>query len=130
MPAGLLKNTLYHFDRTKYINYGAIGTIIGHEMTHGFDNEGIKFDKDEKYREWSNKIVEEKMKEKLNCLQDLYSNYTVSQVGQNVSLLPIYILISVLLYFRIKRSYYIFCYLYIVYFIEKETFIFSILFVI
>ena len=80
-------------------------------MKHGFDNEGIKFDKDEKYREWSNKIVEEKMKEKLNCLQDLYSNYTVSQVGQNVSLLPIYILISVLLYFRIKRSYYIFCYL-------------------
>lgn len=51
-PAGILQPPLFDPDADDAVNYGAIGMVIGHEMTHGFDDSGSKFDWDGNLREW------------------------------------------------------------------------------
>ena len=51
-PAGILQYPFFDMDADDAFNYGAIGAIIGHEMTHGFDDMGRKFDKDGNMKDW------------------------------------------------------------------------------
>ncbi|MBO4611239.1 MAG: M13 family metallopeptidase [Bacteroidales bacterium] len=51
-PAGILQPPFYNTDADDAINYGAIGVVIGHEMTHGFDDQGCLFDKDGNMNNW------------------------------------------------------------------------------
>ena len=46
IPLALLNHYFFHKDLPNYSNYGAIGTIVGHEMTHGFDELGHQYDED------------------------------------------------------------------------------------
>jgi endothelin-converting enzyme len=50
MIAGIMQRPLYNVNSPQYLNYGSVGTIAGHEMTHGFDNNGRKWDADGAYR--------------------------------------------------------------------------------
>ncbi|CAL4061046.1 unnamed protein product, partial [Meganyctiphanes norvegica] len=52
LPAGILQGIFFDAERPMYLNYGAIGFIIGHEITHGFDDAGRKFDIDGNMRDW------------------------------------------------------------------------------
>lgn len=45
-PAGILQYPFFDMNAEDAFNYGAIGVVIGHEMTHGFDDQGCQFDKD------------------------------------------------------------------------------------
>ena len=51
-PAGILQPPFYDLNKDPAVNFGGIGVVIGHEMTHGFDDQGSKFDGKGNLREW------------------------------------------------------------------------------
>ena len=51
-PAGILQPPFFNLDADDAVNYGGIGVVIGHEMTHGFDDQGRQFDKDGNMNDW------------------------------------------------------------------------------
>jgi len=83
-PAGILQGAFFSNDRPRYLNYGAIGFVIGHEITHGFDDQGRQFDKNGNLVDWWAKDTEAKFLKKAQCIIDQYGNYTAKEVGINV----------------------------------------------
>lgn len=84
-PAGILQPHFYGHNFPKSLNYGGIGVVIGHEITHGFDAKGRQFDKDGNMREWWNNVTIEKFKERAQCIIDQYSSYVVKDIGININ---------------------------------------------
>jgi putative endopeptidase len=76
-PAGILQTPFFYMDGDDAINYGAIGVVIGHEMTHGFDDEGRKFDKNGNLSEWWLPEDATKFEERTKVLVDHFNNITV-----------------------------------------------------
>ena len=76
-PAGILQFPFFDPNADDAINYGAIGMVIGHEMTHGFDDEGAQYDKDGNLKNWWSKEDNDKFKAKSKQVIDLYNNFTV-----------------------------------------------------
>lgn len=79
-PAGILQGVFFANDRPKYVNYGAIGFVIGHEITHGFDDQGRQFDDIGNLKGWWESETDEKFRKKAKCIIDQYSNYTMPEV--------------------------------------------------
>lgn len=69
------------------MNYGAIGFVIGHEITHGFDDQGRQFDKNGNLVDWWAPSTKENYLKRAACIVDQYGNYTVEEVNLNVSTL-------------------------------------------
>ena len=67
-PAAILQPPFYNPDADDAVNYGAIGVVIGHEMTHGFDDQGREFDKDGNMNNWWTEADAEAFKEKTDVL--------------------------------------------------------------
>jgi putative endopeptidase len=76
-PAGILQFPYFDFGADDAINYGGIGMVIGHELTHAFDDQGAQFDKDGNVKNWWTKEDYEKFTAKTNQVIDLYSSFTV-----------------------------------------------------
>jgi len=76
-PAGILQYPYFDFSADDAINYGGIGMVIGHEMTHAFDDQGAQFDKDGNVKNWWTKEDYQKFREKTKQLSRLYSSFTV-----------------------------------------------------
>jgi putative endopeptidase len=76
-PAGILQYPYFDFSADDAINYGGIGMVIGHEMTHAFDDQGAQYDKDGNVKNWWTKEDYAKFRVKTNQLADLYSSFTV-----------------------------------------------------
>ncbi len=76
-PAGILQFPYFDFSADDAINYGGIGMVIGHEMTHAFDDQGAQFDKEGNVKNWWTKEDYEKFKAKTKMVVDLYSSFTV-----------------------------------------------------
>ena len=75
-PAGILQTPFYDPDFPKSYTFGAVGAVIGHEMTHGFDDQGRLYDKYGNLENWwSNKSTLE-FKKKSQCMIDQYSKFT------------------------------------------------------
>lgn len=83
-PAGILQGKFFSADRPRYMNYGAIGYVIGHEITHGFDDQGRQFDLIGNLVDWWHEDTKEKFLKKSKCIIDQYGNYTDQQTGLNV----------------------------------------------
>lgn len=81
--AGILKPPFYSWNGPKSINFGGIGMVMGHEMIHGFDDQGRLFDyKGELTNWWSNQSASD-FKKKSKCFEDQYASYT--RFGQNAN---------------------------------------------
>jgi putative endopeptidase len=76
-PAGILQYPYFDFAADDAINYGGAGMVIGHEMTHAFDDQGAQYDKEGNVKNWWTKEDYRKFKEKTQQLAALYSSFTV-----------------------------------------------------
>jgi len=75
-PAGILQPPFFDPQRDPAANLGAIGAVIGHEMTHGFDDQGRKFDAAGNLRDWWTSKDAQEFEKRAACIADEYSGFT------------------------------------------------------
>ena len=76
-PAGILQPPFFYPEGDDAINYGAIGGVIGHEIIHGFDNSGRKFDANGNQVEWWTAEDAKRFEERANCIVKQFDGYVV-----------------------------------------------------
>ena len=76
-PAAILQPPFYNPDADDAVNYGAIGVVIGHEMTHGFDDQGRQFDKNGNLTDWWAPGDAERFEARAKVMEDFFSNIEV-----------------------------------------------------
>ncbi|XP_061189533.1 endothelin-converting enzyme homolog isoform X2 [Saccostrea echinata] len=79
-PAGILQAPFYEIDYPKSLNFGAMGVVMGHELTHGFDDQGREFDKYGNLHPWWNNQSIVNFQNRTQCIIDQYSQY---KLGDN-----------------------------------------------
>lgn len=82
-PAGILQRPFYDQSYPKSLNYGAMGVIMGHELSHAFDDQGREYDQYGNLHKWWNNETIDKFNEKTNCIVAQYSQYNVSGKSLN-----------------------------------------------
>jgi len=82
-PAGILQPPFFDADADEAVNYGSIGAVIGHEMTHGFDDQGRKFDAQGNLRDWWTAEDAKNYGERSKCVEEQYASYEYD--GQHVN---------------------------------------------
>jgi len=86
IPAGILDGVFFNADWPLYMNYGAIGLVIGHEITHGFDDRGSQYDEVGNLVDWWESESKKRYLEKVQCIIDQYGNYTVEVECETLNL--------------------------------------------
>ncbi|MCW3805771.1 M13 family metallopeptidase [Plebeiibacterium marinum] len=76
-PAAILQPPFFYMDGDDAVNYGAIGVVIAHEITHGFDDQGAKYDKKGNLNTWWTEEDTEKFNSRTQRLVDQFNNYVV-----------------------------------------------------
>ena len=74
-PAGILQPPFYDYTKDPAVNFGAIGVVIGHEMTHGFDDQGAKYDPKGNVKDWWTPEDKSKFEERTGCEVKEYGNF-------------------------------------------------------
>jgi putative endopeptidase len=83
-PAGILQPPFYDNAKDPAVNFGGIGVVIGHEMTHGFDDQGSKYDLHGNVKVWWTPEDLSKFKERTECMAKEYDGFEVAP-GQNLN---------------------------------------------
>jgi putative endopeptidase len=76
-PAGVLQPPLYDPKSDDAPNYGNTGSTIGHELTHGFDDEGRQYDANGNLKDWWTKEDAQRFEDRINCLRDQFAGYII-----------------------------------------------------
>jgi len=76
-PAAILQPPFFFMDADDAVNYGAIGMVISHEMTHGFDDQGRQYDKDGNLQDWWQADDSKNFEAKTRVIVDQYDNYVI-----------------------------------------------------
>ncbi|MGZ3457898.1 MAG: M13 family metallopeptidase [Archangium sp.] len=93
-PAGILQPPFFNREATAAVNFGAMGMVVGHEMTHGFDDQGRQYDADGNLRDWWTPASDKAFRERVACVKDQYDGYTAVEdvkvngaltLGENVA---------------------------------------------
>jgi putative endopeptidase len=93
-PAAILQPPFFYLEADDAVNYGAIGVVIGHEMTHGFDDQGRQYDADGNLTDWWTPEDASKFNEKVQILVNQFNTYTAIDsmkidgkltVGENIA---------------------------------------------
>jgi putative endopeptidase len=93
-PAGILQPPFYSIDASIPVNLGGMGVVVGHALTHGFDDQGAQYDALGNLKDWWQADTEKQFKQRTQCVIDQYSKYEVSDgvhlngantVGENIA---------------------------------------------
>ncbi|XP_073937646.1 membrane metallo-endopeptidase-like 1 isoform X2 [Castor canadensis] len=95
-PAGILQPPFFSKEQPQALNFGGIGMVIGHEITHGFDDNGRNFDKNGNMLDWWSNFSAQHFREQSECMVDQYSNFSwdladqqnvngLSTLGENIA---------------------------------------------
>ncbi|KAG0262913.1 hypothetical protein DFQ27_002034 [Actinomortierella ambigua] len=76
-PAGIMQKPMFAAHNPEYLNFGGLGHIVGHEITHGFDNNGRFFGPDGKIENWWTNATATRFEEKAKCYVDQYNKFTI-----------------------------------------------------
>ena len=82
-PAGILQPPYFDLTNDDALNYGAVGAVIGHEMSHGFDDQGRKFDLHGNLTDWWTEADAKNYTDRANCVEQQFSSFRVEEVGLN-----------------------------------------------
>ncbi|XP_070561570.1 endothelin-converting enzyme 1-like [Ptychodera flava] len=85
MLAAILQEPVFNSQYLTALNYGGIGNIIGHELTHGFDTEGRLYNKHGNIAPWWSEESTNNFEERAKCVVDLYSDYEVKEINMKVN---------------------------------------------
>ena len=77
-PAGILQSPFYSKTQTPGLNFGGIGMVVGHELTHGFDDEGRQFDAQGNLRDWWTAPVSAEFDRRASCVEKQYDEYVAT----------------------------------------------------
>ena len=80
-PAGILQYPFFDMEADDAFNYGAIGVVIAHEVTHGFDDQGCNFDKDGNFNNWWTAEDKARFDERTAVMKDYFDNIVVNEDG-------------------------------------------------
>lgn len=83
-PAGILQPPFFNANADDAINYGAIGAVIGHEITHGFDDSGSQYDAEGNLKMWWTPEDRKKFNERADCVANQFNGYQI-QDGLNIN---------------------------------------------
>ncbi len=83
-PAGILQPPFFDPNIDPAVNYGGIGVVIGHEMTHGFDDQGAKYDGKGNLRQWQTDADKKAFEERTSCVADEYSGFEAAPAHGDV----------------------------------------------
>ncbi|XP_054299543.1 membrane metallo-endopeptidase-like 1 isoform X3 [Pongo pygmaeus] len=75
-PAGILQPPFFSKEQPQALNFGGIGMVIGHEITHGFDDNGRNFDKNGNMMDWWSNFSTQHFREQSECMIHQYGNYS------------------------------------------------------
>ncbi|CAF4153174.1 unnamed protein product [Adineta steineri] len=84
-PAAILQAPLFDKDAPKYLNYGGIGFLMGHEIAHGFGDEGKEYDLNGNKVSWWTKATVNAFDKRKKCIIEQYDDYTLTQVNRSVN---------------------------------------------
>ena len=82
-PAGILQPPYFDPTADDALNYGAIGAVIGHEMSHGFDDQGRKFDLHGNLTDWWTEADAKNYTDRANCVEQQFSSFRVEEIAMN-----------------------------------------------
>lgn len=77
IPAGIMKEPFFNRQLPEYISYGALGSLAGHELTHGFDNHGSQYDEAGAYQKWWDETTRKNFQERTKCFIDEYDQFSI-----------------------------------------------------
>ncbi|CAF1478446.1 unnamed protein product [Adineta steineri] len=83
-PVAILQTPVFDKDAPKYLNYGGIGFIMGHEIAHGFSDEGKEYDMNGNKVSWWTKATVNAFNIRKKCIIEQYNNYTLTQINRSV----------------------------------------------
>ncbi|KAK2703842.1 hypothetical protein QYM36_017782, partial [Artemia franciscana] len=92
-PAGILQKPFFDVTAPPSLNFGGMGVVVGHELTHAFDDQGREFDKNGDMKPWWNNETITKFQQRADCIADQYSSYSVNDemvsgkqtIGENIA---------------------------------------------
>ncbi|KAL1429264.1 hypothetical protein MTO96_016478 [Rhipicephalus appendiculatus] len=84
-PSGILQGAFYQHGLPSSLNFGAVGGIVGHEMTHGFDDKGSQFNADGALQRWWTNKTRNKFNEKAKCFIHQYGNITDKETNMTLN---------------------------------------------